>query len=147
MLLLSFLLIGCHSINNPQQEEEFPPKVSIEEDAMIDEDVIFTSKDDVALYLNTYHHLPSNFITKKEAQKLGWEGGALDPFAEGKCIGGDKFGNYEEVLPTDEKYHECDIDTLHAKSRGAKRIVYSEDFDIYYTDDHYNTFTLLYEGD
>jgi guanyl-specific ribonuclease Sa len=114
--------------------------------ATIDRDGTYTSKDDVALYLYTYGELPDNFITKKEAQALGWSGGSLEPYAPGKCIGGDKFGNYEGVLP-ENSYHECDIDTLGAKSRGAKRIVYSDDGDIYYTEDHYESFELLYGGE
>ena len=59
------------------------------------------------------------------------------------CIGGDRFGNYEGTLPEGE-YHECDIDTLGADRRGAKRLVYSDDGRIYYTEDHYESFTLLY---
>ena len=110
----------------------------------IDEDGVYTSKEDVALYLYTYEKLPDNFITKKEAQALGWEGGSLEPYSPGKCIGGDRFGNYEGTLPEDTSYHECDIDTLGKKSRGAKRIVYSEDWEIYYTGDHYETFERLY---
>lgn len=112
----------------------------------IDEDGTYTSKDDVALYIHTYGKLPNNFITKKEAEKLGWSGGSLEPYAPGKCIGGSYFGNYEGNLPeaAGREYHECDIDTLGKKSRGAKRIVYSNDGLIYYTDDHYETFTLLY---
>ena len=98
----------------------------------------------MSLYLYTYGHLPENFITKNEARDLGWPGGSLEPYAPGKCIGGDRFGNYEGLLPTDRQYYECDIDTLGASSRGAKRIVFSEDGLIYYTDDHYESFTLLY---
>ena len=114
----------------------------------IDEDGIYTAKDDVALYLHVYGHLPSNFITKKEAQKLGWTGGDLRPYAPGKCIGGDYFGNYEKLLPTKKgrSYYECDIDTLNRRSRGSKRIIWSNDGLIYYTDDHYESFTLLYGG-
>lgn len=109
----------------------------------VEEDGVYTSKDEVSLYLQTYGHLPSNFITKSEAEELGWEGGSLEPYAPGKCIGGDVFGNYEGLLPEDEEYHECDIDTLGADSRGAKRLVYS-DTTIYYTDDHYKTFDLVF---
>ena len=116
------------------------------ESAVIDENESYTSKDDVALYIHVYGHLPSNFITKKDAEKLGWSGGSLEPYAPGKCIGGDRFGNYEGLLPkkTGRSYTECDIDTLGKKSRGAKRIVFSNDGLIYYTDDHYASFTLLY---
>ncbi|SEF79117.1 ribonuclease [Butyrivibrio sp. Su6] len=122
--------------------------VSADEDsskALIDEYGIYDSKDEVALYIVTYDKLPSNYITKKEAKKLGWSGGSLESYAPGKCIGGDYFGNYEGNLPEDTEYHECDIDTLGKKSRGAKRIVYSDDGYIYYTEDHYETFELLYE--
>lgn len=109
----------------------------------VEEDGVYTSKDEVSLYLQTHGHLPSNFITKSEAKKLGWEGGSLEKYAPGKCIGGDVYGNYEGLLPEEDEYHECDIDTLGADSRGSKRLVYS-DTAIYYTDDHYESFTLLF---
>ena len=114
--------------------------------AAVDEGGEYTSAEDVALYLHLYAHLPQNFITKKDARALGWNGGGLDDYADGKCIGGDRFGNYEGLLPDapGREYHECDIDTLHAASRGAKRIVYSNDGLIYYTEDHYESFILLY---
>ena len=114
--------------------------------AALDEGGEYTSAEDVALYLHLYAHLPQNFITKKDARAPGWNGGGLDDYADGKCIGGDRFGNYEGLLPDapGREYHECDIDTLHAASRGAKRIVYSNDGLIYYTEDHYESFILLY---
>lgn len=113
------------------------------------QDGVFTSKEDVALYLFTYGKLPGNFITKTEARALGWSGGPLKEYAPGKCIGGDCFGNYEGALPEKDgrTYCECDIDTLGASSRGAKRIVFSNDGLIYYTADHYETFRLLYGED
>lgn len=119
---------------------------TVEAEPLIDPDGSYTTKDDVALYIHTYGCLPNNFITKKEAQALGWEGGSLEPYAPGMCIGGSYFGNYEGLLPEKDgrEYTECDIDTLGAKSRGAKRIVFSNDGLIYYTDDHYESFTLLY---
>lgn len=109
----------------------------------LDPEGSYTTAEDVSLYLYTYEELPDNFITKKEAKELGWSGGSLEPYAPGMCIGGDYFGNYEGTLP-EGKYHECDIDTLGAGSRGEKRLVYSTDGRIYYTADHYETFTLLY---
>lgn len=114
------------------------------EEALPDPDGSYTTKEDVALYIHTYGCLPSNFMTKKEAQQLGWEGGGLEDYAPGMCIGGDRFGNYEGLLPEDREYTECDIDTLGADKRGAKRIVFSDDGLIYYTDDHYESFELLY---
>lgn len=115
-----------------------------ETDDYLDKNGSYTSKEDVTNYLIQYRQLPTNFITKKEAKKLGWSGGSLQPYAPGKCIGGDYFGNYEQLLPvvSGRTYHECDIDTLNAKNRGAKRIIYSDDGQIYYTDNHYETFTL-----
>ena len=117
-----------------------------QEEAAIAPDGSYTTAEDVALYIHTYGCLPPNFITKEEARDLGWEGGGLDDYAYGMCIGGDRFGNYEGLLPDAEgrKWTECDIDTMHKNSRGAKRIVFSNDGLIYYTDDHYDSFTLLY---
>lgn len=110
----------------------------------IDEDGSYTSKEDVALYLWTYKHLPKNFLTKSAARALGWEGGSVEAFAPGCAIGGDTFGNFEEILPPGS-YRECDIDTVGKDSRGACRLVYTADCSrIYFTDDHYETFTLLY---
>jgi len=116
------------------------------ENCTIDENGSYTTKDEVALYIHLYGKLPSNFITKDQARDLGWEGGGLEDYAPGKCIGGDRFGNYEELLPDapGRSWTECDIDTLGKSSRGAKRIVFSNDGLIYYTDDHYESFTLLY---
>ena len=122
-------------------EEELPDP---DDAAEITEDGTYTTKHDVALYLHLYGHLPDNFITKQEAKALGWGGGSVEQYAPGQCIGGDRFGNYEKLLPADRSYHECDINTLGAKSRGAERLVFSDDGLIYYTGDHYNTFTLLY---
>lgn len=126
------------------QEEEFGHEA--EAYSEIAYDGIYTSKEDVALYLHVYGELPMNFITKSEAKKLGWEGGSLEPYAPNMCIGGDKFGNYEGQLPVQEGYHECDINTLGADSRGAERLVYSDSGNIYYTPDHYNTFEQIYES-
>lgn len=109
----------------------------------IDKNGVYTTRDDVALYIHTYGRLPNNFIRKKEARSKGWSGGSLEDYAPGMCIGGDRFGNYEGILP-EGNYHECDINTLGAERRGAERIVYSDDGRIYYTSDHYETFTLLY---
>lgn len=133
----------------PESADTEAEKEPEETENVLPEDGIYSSKEDVALYIHYYGHLPDNYITKKEAEKLGWSGGALEPYAPGKCIGGSRFGNYEGLLPEKEgrTYTECDIDTLGAKSRGAKRIVFSNDGLIYYTDDHYESFTLLYGED
>ena len=126
-------------------DRSVPEDTEAQEDTL-DEDGAYTTKEDVALYLHLYGHLPDNFITKKQAQKLGWSGGSLEPYAPGCSIGGSRFGNYEGLLPDKEgrTWTECDIDTMGAKSRGPKRIVFSNDGLIYYTGDHYESFELLY---
>ncbi|MBP1588243.1 MAG: ribonuclease [Clostridia bacterium] len=113
------------------------------ETAAIDENGFYYDKDNVALYIHTYGKLPSNFMTKNEARALGWNGGSLEKYAPGKVIDGDYFGNNEGLLPKGVKYTECDIDTK-GSDRGAKRIVFGNDGSIYYTDDHYESFTRLY---
>ena len=136
--------ISSGTASESSKQESKPAKE--ESKPAIDEDSWYDSKDEVALYIHTYGHLPDNYITKKEAQKLGWPGGSLEPYAPGKSIGGDHFGNYEGLLPKvkGSSYRECDIGTAGRKSRGAKRIIFSDDGRIYYTDDHYESFTLLY---
>ncbi|MDO4305813.1 MAG: ribonuclease domain-containing protein [Eubacteriales bacterium] len=113
----------------------------------VKEDGTYTGKEEVAVYIHTYGHLPSNYITKKEAQELGWVSskGNLDEVAPGKSIGGDKFGNYDKMLPEEDgrTYQECDID-FDGGFRNEKRIVYSSDGLIFYTEDHYETFEQLY---
>lgn len=165
IILLCLTLTGCGRTDRNIASDEPVQQVSLESDValvteeedslpeddvnvadeLLPEDGVYTTRDDVALYLHQYGKLPGNFITKKEARKLGWEGGALEDYAPGMCIGGDYFGNYEGLLPEDKEYRECDIDTLGKNKRGAKRIIYSDDGYIYYTEDHYESFELLYE--
>ena len=113
----------------------------------IREDGSYTSRDEVALYLHTYGKLPKNFISKKDAEEQGFRFGEGD-FGEafpGMSVGGSRFGNYEGQLPekSGRRYYECDIDYQGGR-RNAKRIVYSNDGLIFYTDDHYKSFTQLY---
>ena len=143
MVLSVSLFTGC-----TQEDAEFAVDVlTAVMETEVEEDGTYTSKEEVAEYLHTYGHLPSNFITKKEAKKLGWVSseGNLDEVAPGMSIGGDYFGNYEGNLPEaeDRDYYECDID-FDGTYRNGKRIVFSNDGLIYYTEDHYETFELLY---
>ena len=79
----------------------------------------------MALYLHIYDKLPSNYITKKKAESLGWDSkkGNLEEILPGMSIGGSTFGNYEGLLPakSGRKYYECDIDYAGGY-RNAKRI-------------------------
>lgn len=101
--------------------------------------------ENVVLYLLAYGQLPPNYITKQEARDLGWEGGSAEEVMEGAAIGGDRFGNYEGLLPeaAGRTYTECDIDTLGYGSRGARRLVFSNDGLFYYTPDHYESFSRV----
>ncbi len=137
LLMVALLITGCGS-TLPTGTDITSGSVS-----QIAENGAYTSKEDVALYIHTYQKLPSNFITKKEAQKLGWDSqkGNLDKVAKGKSIGGDRFGNYDKKLPEAKgrTWKECDIN-YEGGYRGAERIIYSSDGLIYYTNDHYNSF-------
>ena len=150
LLLAALYLVFGLGGDVPEATEPILPQESVSVDitteTLLREDGSYTAKEDVALYIHIYGCLPENFITKDEARDLGWEGGGLEDYAPGKCIGGDRFGNYEGLLPDAEgrTWTECDIDTLGKDSRGAKRIVFSNDGLIYYTDDHYESFELLY---
>ena len=127
---------GSGETDEPEPGEEDP----------LPEDGSYTTKEDVALYLVTYGRLPGNFVTKEEAEKAGWSGGSLEDVLPGKCIGGNRFGNREGLLPKAKGrvWTECDINTLGKKSRGPERLVFSNDGLIYYTGDHYESFTRLY---
>ena len=108
----------------------------------LDEDGEYTDETEVAAYIKAFGHLPPNYITKRQAQDLGWPGGDLWKYAPGKSIGGDRFGNYEGLLPKG-RYRECDVN-YQGGSRGAERLIYGEDGSIWYTEDHYESFTQLY---
>ena len=137
------------AVTDEDNAEDVSDDTDLQEDAglTVSEDGEYTSKEEVALYIHLYNHLPGNYITKKEAQELGWDSslGNLNKVAPGKSIGGDKFGNREGLLPkkSGRVYYECDIDYKKG-SRNAKRIVFSNDGLIYYTEDHYETYELLY---
>ncbi len=127
--------------------EERTTEEKTTEGLSVKKDGKYTSKEEVALYIHTYGKLPSNFITKRDAQDLGWESreGNLWEVTDKMSIGGDRFGNYEELLPVKNgrKYYECDIN-YKGGYRGDERIVYSNDGLIFYTNDHYETFEQLY---
>ena len=108
----------------------------------------YSDKDHVAYYLHTYGELPPNYITKKQAEALGWTGGSLEPYAPGKSLGGTYFGNYEGKLPKAKgrTWYECDTG-YKGKKRGATRLLYSSDGLYYYTSDHYQTFTQMFPED
>ena len=116
----------------------------------------YTTRDSVAAYLCKFDKLPSNYVSKNEGQKLyesktgkTFEKWNFNPWTTiGVMIGGDKFSNYASnasnyhaTLP-EGSYHEADVD-YSAKNRGTKRLVYQSDCVIYYTADHYETFSKI----
>ena len=112
----------------------------------VEEDGWYDSMEEVAIFLTFFEELPDNYLNKKEAQALGWENkkGNLWKVAKGCSIGGDRFGNYEGLLPDKKgrKWTECDID-FEGGYRGGERIVFSNDGLIYYTGDHYESFEKI----
>ena len=149
MLFTILLLLALWFVGGP--DTALPPEpvtelTGYEQISVLSENGVYDGADEVALYLYTYGHLPENYMTKDEARELGWDGGSVEVYAPGCVIGGDRFGNREGLLPKAQgrQYYECDVETLGTDSRGAKRLVYSNDGLIYYTEDHYESFVLLY---
>lgn len=98
----------------------------------------YTSMEQVATHIYLFHCLPSNFMVKKDFKKHTYTAENM------LSTGGDRFFNNEGFLPaaTGRTYTECDIDYAGG-NRNAKRIVYSSDWLIFYTSDHYSTFSIL----
>lgn len=149
VFLSFFLLTACGLNQKAQTSPSAGAAYSAEKEdggITVKKDGTYTDKNHVAAYIHKYKTLPSNYIIKKEARKLGWkEKGTLDRVAPGKSIGGDRFGNYEKLLPekNGRTWKECDIDYVKG-NRNAKRICYSDDGLIYYSPSHYKDFERLY---
>lgn len=126
--------------NGELQTRVITKDIETDSSISLNRDGFYTSKDDVALYLFLYHELPDNFMTKSEA---GSHISSIWTYENQASIGGDHFGNYEGLLPekSGRYYYEVDIN-YHGGSRGAERIVYSNDGFIFYTGDHYDSFVL-----
>lgn len=138
--------IHADSIPVSQNNEQFSAKSPGNAEIRVEPDQAYTDKDHVAAYIHIYRKLPSNYITKAEARSLGWKDkGTLDQVAPGKSIGGDRFSNYEKILPDapGRSWKECDIDYVRG-NRNAKRICFSNDGLIYYTSSHYQDFEKIY---
>lgn len=131
------------------QQESDDETSEIDDSEVIYYDTEYTDPESVATYLYEWEELPPNFITKDEAQDLGWQSnkGNLWDVADGMSIGGDYFGNREGILPEGEEYRECDVN-YEGGYRGSERLVYSiDDYDIYYTSDHYESFIQLFDAE
>ena len=60
---------------------------------------------------------------------------------------GSVFGNREGQLPRQKRgyYHEYTVKTPGERTRGARRIVKGGSGELFYTDDHYNSFRRILE--
>lgn len=143
-LLLTLLLLCGFALGEVLVDGD----VAITEDLLVEYGYDYYSLEEVALYLHAFEELPPNYITKDEAYDWGWDSrdGNLWDVAYGYCIGGDRFGNREGILPKarGRQYYECDVN-YDGGYRDAQRIVFSNDGMIFYTQDHYESFDLLYE--
>ena len=141
-------LLGClttaFAASKKQSAAKTETLVVYAADYPVEEDGWYSTMGEVAVYLTLYEKLPGNFISKYDAENLGWDNrkGNLDKVAPGCSIGGNRFGNYEGLLPEAKgrKYTECDIN-YDGGYRNGERIVFSNDGLIFYTSDHYQTFT------
>lgn len=99
----------------------------------------YYSKEDVAEFIVTYGRLPNNFKTKS------WMNDSLKSnMKNGYRVGGDRFYNNEGLLPSGYTYYECDIVSPGGTARGKYRLVFTYSGIVYYTSDHYKSFTRLY---
>lgn len=137
---------GVAIVENKPSDEYLGQK-EFENDLYIKENGVYISKEELAAYINLYKKLPNNYISKKEAYIAGWEVDKdnLDTVLPGMSIGGDEFGNFDNKLPSSPSriYYEADVDYMGG-ARNSKRIVYSNDGLIFYTEDSYENFERLY---
>jgi hypothetical protein len=146
--LLGLLLTACELVPTLEEMDTSTPDEA--ETTHVVEGETYDTPYEVAEYIELYGELPENYLTKEEARDLGWDAkeGNLWEVAPGASIGGDYFGNFEELLPEDPQrdYHEADIE-YDGGHRNAKRLIYSNDGLYFYTEDHYETFEELEVGD
>lgn len=148
-LVLMFLLVACGTVQTPEDIETSETDPSTADEELVVEGESYDQAQEVVDYLDAYGELPPNYLTKKEARELGWEASAgnLWEVAPEASIGGDYFGNFEELLPEADKrdYYEADIN-YDGGHRNAERLVFSNDGLYFYTDDHYESFEEMYPG-
>lgn len=156
LLIFTLLfLFGCSTTTNSVIEDDEDVSSSSEKITLnkiyqsIEESATCTTRDSVAAYLCKFDHLPSNYVTKEKGITLYEEQGNtfskwnFNPWTTiGVMIGGNDFLNKEKLLPTGF-YREADLQ-YNASNRGTKRLIYQSDCVIYYTADHYKTFTQLF---
>ncbi|MBP5351060.1 MAG: hypothetical protein J6Y56_03775 [Fibrobacterales bacterium] len=109
----------------------------------------YTTRDAVARYICDNGRLPPNYVDKATGtamyeRKTGrsfrkWN---FNPWTTlGVMIGGDRFENRKGLLPGDY-YREADVDYF-GDNRGTNRLVYADGCEIWYTADHYQSFSQM----
>lgn len=104
----------------------------------LNENSYYTTRDDVALYLVTFHKLPSNYVKKDEVSSAST--------GSSTRIGGDYFSNGSDSSPTGlclpaySNLTECDVDAsgTSGSKRGSHRLVFTMSYKVFYTYDHYD---------
>ena len=146
------LFVACTATGDAVRSDEDNSSSTISRLSIYDaveESGLYTTKDSVAAYLCKFDKLPANYVGKDKGIAL-YESKTGNAFSKWNfnpwttinvMIGGDKFSNNEGLLP-EGSYHEADVD-YSAKNRGTKRLIYQSDCVIYYTADHYETFTRM----
>lgn len=104
----------------------------------VNENGNYNTKEEVAAYIHLYNKLPSNYNSNSSYVKKNYN--AQDKLS----YGGATFQNREGLLPkaAGRTFIECDIGYTGG-SRNALRIVYSSDGLIFYTSDHYASFSIM----
>ena len=148
-LTLILVVLGVFFAPEDSSDTQAPDTQPAEISAVI-EGEHYNTPYEVAEYIDLYGELPDNYVTKNEARDLGWvaQEGNLWDVAPDMSIGGDYFGNFEELLPEADgrDYYEADIE-YEGERRNAKRLVFSNDGLYFYTDDHYKSFDEIEIGE
>ncbi len=120
-----------------QSETKFDTEKSSEQNSIEE----LSNETKVISFVKSNHQLPNYYITKSEAKSKGWNPskGNLCDVLPGKAIGGDKFSNREKQLPKGEQYYEADVN-YNCGNRGADRIVFTKNGDVWLTKNHYKSF-------
>ena len=103
----------------------------------------------VDAYYAQHGTLPSRYLTKAQAEALGWrqKKGNLGQLLPGTVIGGDIYRNKNGKLPhaPDRVWYEADFD-YYTGYRNSCRFLYSNDGLMFVTYDHYKTFYAVGYG-
>ena len=100
-------------------------------------------KDGADYWIKRRKKLPENYLTKGEAEALGWvrQSGNLQDVIPGGIIGGDIYENKKGKIPQSPGriWFEADINYTGGR-RNEHRLLYSNDGLVFVTYDHYETF-------